>query len=107
MIRDALDLYDLPFYNDSGETIPAYAIFQIGSGWTDANSRDYFNAAKPNGSGKKFLINGPLSIASTSDGMASDRPGVYVQYSGSTPTAGQEWGPVAEVGPSLLAEPAT
>lgn len=97
-MRDALDLYPYPFINSSGETIPPFAIMQVGSGWTDANQRDYFNATKPNGSGKKFLINGPLSIPITSiarDGMASDLPGVYVRYSGSTPTAGQEWGPVA------------
>lgn len=97
-MRDALDLYDLPFINTAGETIPPFAIMQVGSGWTDANQRDYFNAAKPNGNGKKFLINGPLSIATTTnanDGMGTDKPGVYVRYSGSTPTAGQEWGPVA------------
>lgn len=97
-MRDALDLYDLPFVNSAGESIPDYAIMQVGSGWTDANSRDYFNATKPNGSGKKFLINGPLAIATTTnanDGMASDKPGVYVRYTGSTPVAGEEWGPVS------------
>lgn len=97
-MRDALEFYPYPFINAAGETVPAYAIMQVGVGWTEANNRDYFNAVKPNGSGKKFLINSPLAVSTTTnenDGMATDLPGVYVRYTGSTPTAGQEWGPVA------------
>jgi hypothetical protein len=93
-------IYNLPVYNNSGETIPSYAITQI-SNWQDGVLDDeFFSCSKPNGSGKSFIINSDRAIAvpgpdNSGTGRGTQSPGVYVRYSGTTPVAGQEWGPVA------------
>lgn len=94
-MRDALDLYDLPFYNNSGETIPAYAIMQVDEWKDDANDRDYFRVKKPDGDGKTYIINGPLEIAAGSDGMGSRKDGILARYLSGTPAADEEWGPTS------------
>lgn len=93
-MRDALDLYDLPFYNNSGEAIPAYAIMQVEEWKDDANDRDYFRVKKPDGDGKTYIINGPLEIAIAGDGMGTRKDGAPARYLSGTPAADEEWGPV-------------
>ncbi len=95
MIRDALDLYDLPFYNDSGETIPAYAVMQVDEWKDDANDRDYFRVIKPDGTGATFILNGPLEVADNSDGMGTRHDGMPARYASGTPTVDQTWGPTS------------
>ncbi len=95
MIRDALDLYDLPFYNDSGETIPAYAVMQVDEWKDDANDRDYFRVIKPDGTGATFILNGPLEVADNSDGMGTRHDGMPARYASGTPTVDQTWGPAS------------
>jgi hypothetical protein len=94
-VRDALDLYDLPFYNNSGEAIPPYAVMQVDNWKDDANNRDYFRVRKPNGSGKMFIVNGPLEVAIAGDGMGSRKEGIPARYLSGTPAPDEEWGPTS------------
>ena len=94
-MRDALDLYDLPFYNNSGEAIPPYAVMQVDNWKDDANNRDYFRVRKPNGSGKMFIVNGPLEVAIAGDGMGSRKEGIPARYLSGTPAPDEEWGPTS------------
>lgn len=92
----ANELYDLPFKNNSGETIPPFSIMQVDE-WTESNDRDYFRVRKPDGNGKTYLFNGPINVAEGHDGWGSRAVGIQASYniSDGTPVVNQEWGPVS------------
>ena len=85
--------YTIPFFNDSGFTIPAYGVFRITSFRYGA-----FVAGLSNiyGSQYNHLINGPEEVEDQSFGLAADGTvPVYAAYnvSDGTPTYGDMYGP--------------
>jgi hypothetical protein len=87
-------LYPRPFVNHSSETIPAFAIFEVG-GWVD-NSKgvSVFKAVKPTKAGKLYYVNGPLAVPVNGNGWAASADGHWVLYEGNTtPQLNQEYGP--------------
>lgn len=89
--------YDRPFVNVSGETIPAFAIVEIGGWVDDQGGVSVFKAVKPTKDGKMYLANGPLAVPAGRKGWAASRPhGLWVLYGGTaTPALNQEYGPKA------------
>lgn len=88
--------YDKPFYNNSGEAIPPFAVMQVDNWKDDANDRAYFRVKKPDGAGRQFIVNGPRQVASGGTGMGTRSPGAHASYNdAATPAVDQEWGPVS------------
>lgn len=83
----------LPVYNDSGETIPAFAAMRI-SGIVASTLE--FKVAKPNSNNavNNILFNGPVEIPAASFGIGTaDTPaGVRYDTADGTPSNGDEWG---------------
>lgn len=90
----ALKDYPLAVLNESGETIPGFAVMQV-SGWEPNRSgRDYIKVTKPDGAGEVFLLNSPFPIADDTPGLASDYSFLYALYDdGETPAVDEAWGP--------------
>lgn len=88
------------FYNDSGETIPAYGIMRIKPGGTDG----FLNVDKPNTTfSGLYLVNGPDDVAyqswSRGSFLLSDTVGMFdrmaLYNTADTPATGEHWGPVS------------
>lgn len=87
----------IPFRNDSGETVPAFALMRV----TDVVARSgqpLFVVEKPNGEDGPHLVNGPTPAPSADGvnfGEAQDRVLVagYFDDAG-TPAIGDDFGPV-------------
>lgn len=60
------DFFGEPVYNDSGETIPSYAVLQC-SGFISFKGREWFKVRKPDEHGRIYFINGPFAIPSSGD----------------------------------------
>lgn len=89
-------LYPRPFVNQSGETIPAFAIFEMGGWVDDSKGVSVFRAVKPTKDGKVYYVNGPVAVASGSNGWAAKADGHWILWEGnSSPQLNQEWGPRA------------
>lgn len=92
---NALKDYPLDVLNESGETIPGFAVMQI-SGWeSDRNGRDYIKVKKPDGDGTMFLLNSPFPIENDKIGRANESGRVYGLYDSGdgTPAVDESWGP--------------
>lgn len=82
------------FINDSGETIPAFAIIQISEATKLGNKRLQASAQKPDGSdGATHIVNGPVPVEDGKTGHGTIDHFVWVKYTGGPPAAGDEWGP--------------
>ena len=102
--------YDKPFFNESGEKIPAYAIMELriqdgiyvdaAVGEDDGKFGEHISVMKPakhkeEGSGL-YLINGPtdVDVGQRGQGTRSWPARVlFDRHSDSTPLAGELWGP--------------
>ena len=86
------------FRNDSGETIPAFAVL-MPTGMTTQNGRPIITVDKPNGYGARshYMINGPYAVVGGGIGVCTNSfPTVAFLNDGSSAiTAGSEVGPVA------------
>ncbi len=89
-------IYRRPFVNQSGETIPAFGVFEVG-GWVDnSKGRSVFRAVKPTKDGKVYYVNGPLAVPNGANGWAASADGHWALYEGSSqPQLNQEYGPKA------------
>lgn len=89
-------LYPRPFVNHSSETIPAFAIFEVGGWVDDSKGVSVFKAVKPTKNGKLHYVNGPLAVPVNGNGWAASADGHWVLYEGNaTPQLNQEYGPKA------------
>lgn len=95
-----LDIYDLPFFNAAGQTIPPYAVMQ--QSWEGVVAgRDYFRAIKPNGQGKKYALNGPLPIPAGGLGRGTIHRGAFALVDPNiyappfSPVVDEELGPIS------------
>lgn len=83
------------FRNDSGETIPAYAVMRV-TGWVSVYDEIVLTVAKPNSTfNRLYLINGPdEQTVNHPYGTASKAyDHEYSLYeSGTTPATGESWG---------------
>lgn len=86
----------IPFRNQSGEIIPAYACMRI-TGGVESGSTQIVTVSKPSTTFQRlYLINGPSQVAVGADGTGtwlSDA--AYVLYETGTPAYGESWGPKA------------
>lgn len=95
----AQPLYPRPFVNGSGETIPAFAVFEVGGWVDDAGGVSVFRAKKPTKDGKVYYVNGPTPVAPNHKGWAATADGHWVLYTPPTsgsPQINQEYGPKAD-----------
>ena len=79
----------LPFYNDTGETVPAYGIVRV-QGYVLAHGRNTLKVKKPGvasgGPGSTFLANGPRPVEAGGYGLLQAGPLFQVLYdSGDSP----------------------
>jgi hypothetical protein len=89
-------LYTRPFVNASGETMPAFAVWEMGGWVDDSKGVSVFRAIKPTAGGKVFYVNGPLPVPAGSNGWGATADGHWALFSGaSTPALNQEYGPKA------------
>lgn len=85
------------FHNDSGESIPAYAVMRV----TGVNSTykipwEVLNVAKPNTTLQRFyLVNGPVACQANGNGLGTYLwDSSFILYdTGNTPAIGETWGP--------------
>lgn len=88
----------IPFYNDSGETIPAWGVMRITAATVDSDGAWRLTCGKPNTTFyNTYLVNSGYDVPASEDWW-----GTYLWHSGYvlcdstyTPTAGQEWGPTS------------
>jgi len=82
------------FRNDSGESIPAFAVMRP-TGTIQAFGATVFTCAKPNATSYSFyLINGPGVVRDGQFGQCTYGPDVVVLYdTGSSPALDEDWGP--------------
>ena len=91
------DAFQIPFRNDSNETIPAYAAMRV-TGVVTTMSIPVITVAKPSSTFQGlYLINGPLPVASSGElpafGTWADQAGFVLYDDANTPALGEEWGP--------------
>lgn len=80
------------FYNDSGETVPAYGIIRI-SGIISSGGRSYYNGVKPTSTLGWFAVNGSRDIAAGDYGSIQIGNYQRVLYdSADSPTNGRTYG---------------
>lgn len=81
------------FLNDSGETVPAYAIMAV----VDAEIYTDFEALSIEKPGttfrRRYVVNGPLTVAAGEIGTVQEGELVRVLYDSGTPAANEGWGP--------------
>ncbi len=91
------------FYNDSGETVPRYAVMGV-KGWTDVGTRTsagvegepLLKIGKPSTTFRRlYLINGPDydGVEDKTTGWALMSGQVLVSYDSGTPAFEEGWGP--------------
>lgn len=83
----------LAFRNDSGETIPPFAVLRI-TGVVTIEGRAVLTVAKPNADGGTFYaVNGAVSVVSGGYGSCTrDAPCMAACDDSVTPSVGEEWG---------------
>jgi hypothetical protein len=91
------DAFQIPFRNDSNETIPAYAAMRV-TGVVTTMSIPVITVAKPSSTFQGlYLVNGPLPVASSGElpafGTWADQAGFVLYDDANTPALGEEWGP--------------
>lgn len=91
--------FNIPFRNDSGETIPAFAVMRV-TGAAGLGSIPVITVAKPSTDFKRrYLVNGPFPVSGASGqyvfGLGTwAEQSAYVLYDdANTPAYGEEWGP--------------
>jgi hypothetical protein len=94
---NALKDYNVDVLNESGETIPGFAVMQV-SGWEAGRSgRDYVKVTKPDGAGAIYLLNSPFPIADDKIGRATAANNCYALFNDAeTPATSEAWGPEAD-----------
>lgn len=87
--------YSIPFYNDSGEAVPPFAIMQP-KGLSNSGGRWFISIEKPQSDtfGPTWLVNGPSQVASGKTGSAADPSlaPVWIARDTGTVTFGDGWG---------------
>lgn len=91
------DAFQIPFRNDSNETIPAYGVMRV-TGVVTTQSVPVITVAKPSSTFQGlYLVNGPLAVASSGEqpswGTWADQAGFVLYDNANTPALGEEWGP--------------
>lgn len=91
------DAFQIPFRNDSNETIPAYAVMRV-TGVVTTQSIPVITVAKPSSTFQRlYLVNGPLAVASSGElpafGTWADQAGFVLYDDANTPAYGESWGP--------------
>ncbi len=90
------DIRWLPYRNDSGETIPPYALLRI-TGVETSNGQTIYVAAKPNSSTTHLVwaFNDGASIGDDAYGLLTfDFPAVAKVDAGAAPVNNERWGPI-------------
>lgn len=84
----------LPYRNDSGEEIPAFAVLRI-TGVTERNGQALLTVAKPNSTAyAQYAINGSTVVPANGYGrLTFDTPAVALYDSGLSPSVGDLLGP--------------
>lgn len=83
----------LPFRNDSGETVPPYAVMRV-TGTETVHGQTILTIGKPDGSNQNwYAINGPGQIAANSIAGCTLSPSAIIRVESGTPSNGDEWGP--------------
>lgn len=83
----------IPFKNDSGEAVPAYACMKVtGAEEGGVTGAYYVVIDKPDSTGGPFLFNGPLEVGTGKFGQAHSGI-VRAAYNTGTPAVGEIWGP--------------
>ena len=84
----------LPFYNDAGETIPAYGIVRV-QGYVLAHGRNTLKVKKPgvadSGPGSMFMANGPRPVEAGGYGLLQAGPLVQVLYDSGDSPGTRDW----------------
>lgn len=87
--------YTIPFYNDSGEAVPPFAIMQP-KGLSNSGGRWFISIEKPQSDtfGPTWLVNGPSQVASGKTGSAADPSlaPVWIARASGTIAFGSGWG---------------
>lgn len=93
----ALDKYDIPFRNDSGEEMPAFAVMEL-TGFVTENGRDALKADKPGRGYGAVLFNGPFAVPAGKMGRATRAAGCRAVALGRTtdPSLYQVVGPLED-----------
>lgn len=92
------NFFTVPFYNSSGETIPAYAVMRI-VGVQTLGSIPVITVAKPSSTfQRRYLINGPLPVSGDANqapnfGTWAEGAAFALYDDADTPAYGEEWGP--------------
>jgi hypothetical protein len=90
--RMLLPVDKLYFYNNSGETAPAFGCLQV-TGVTEIDNRYFLTAEKPSGNIGVFVFNSGSDVENAKTGVCHAGPFVRVLYdSGDSPTNGQVYG---------------
>lgn len=91
--------YPIPFRNDSGETIPAFAVMRVLPS-VSLGSIPMIAVGKPNSTFKRrYLVNGPFPVSGASGqntfglGTWADQSAYVLYDDANTPAEGEEWGP--------------
>jgi len=95
------------FYNDSGETAPAYGLMAV-TGVETVGGVAIPKVGKPSTTFyRRYLVNGAADVADEGTGFAQDSDVVKVLYDTGTPVVGEEWGPKASQWTATENYPAT
>lgn len=92
--------FPVPFRNDSGEAIPAYAVMRV-TGSATVKGIPTITVAKPSTTFQRiYLVNGPLVVPSSSShepafGTWLNEAGYVLYDDSNTPAYGEGWGPSA------------
>lgn len=90
--------FPVPFYNQSGEIIPAYAVMRV-TGVSVMGSVPIITVAKPSSTFQRlYLVNGPLPVSGASNqepnfGTWAEGAAFVLYDDANTPAYGEEWGP--------------
>lgn len=83
----------VPFRNDSGETVPPYAVLRI-TGQVVIQGDAIFTCAKPNSDQQKWYgVNGSGQVVANAIGEMTMTPQCIARYQGSSPGVGDAYGP--------------
>lgn len=89
--------FPVPFYNASGETIPAYAVMRV-TGVSTLGSVPVITVAKPSSAFQRlYLVNGPLAVSGESNqepnfGTWAEGAAFVLYDDANTPAYGESWG---------------
>lgn len=84
------------FYNDSGETIPAYGIVELKAGGTLSNLIPYYKASKPTSTeGKQYAVNDAVPVEAKKYGQCFTSGEAKFKYDSGAPVIGDFYGAYA------------